>query len=60
MSATYYRGEWSGVVGVGVFRKRADQPNEFLIVTVALPKDEAIPLADKIVAMLSEDVRHAR
>ena len=51
-SATYYRCLWSSVVGTGVFRKRADQPNDFLIVTVALPKTEAEELADRIVALL--------
>lgn len=52
--AMYYRCEWSSIAGVGVFRKRADQPNVFLIVTVALPKDEAISLADAIVELLTK------
>ena len=49
--ASYYRGEWSSIVGIGVFRKCADQPNDLLIVTVALPKEAAEALADEIVGL---------
>jgi hypothetical protein len=53
MRSEYYRGPWSSVVGCGVFRKRADQPNDFLIVAVSLPKLEAESLAEDIVNLLT-------
>ena len=53
--ASYYRGEWSSIVGIGVFRKCADQPNDLLIVTVVLPKAEAEALADEIVDLLESE-----
>jgi hypothetical protein len=59
VTATYYRGEWSSIVGMGVFRKRADQPNDFLIISVILPKEEATELADRIVEMLSKSEQPA-
>lgn len=52
--ATYYRCPWSSVVGTGVFRKHADQPNNFLIIKVVLPKAEAEETADAIVEMMTQ------
>ena len=53
--ASYYRGEWSSIVGIGVFRKCADQPNDLLIVAIALPKEAAEALADEIVDLLESE-----
>ena len=52
---SYYRSEWSSIVGIGVFRKCADQSNDLLIVTVVLPKDAAEALADEIVGLLDDE-----
>jgi hypothetical protein len=52
---SYYRGEWSSIVGIGVFRKCADQPNDLLVVAVSLPKEAAEALADDIVDLLESE-----
>lgn len=53
---TYYKSLRSGNLGMGVFKKSAAQPNDFVavLITPTIPAEKAELLAAKIVEWLTE------